>query len=1188
MKRRREMRPAGSANAFRCCLLNWGALLIAMSAPIFLCCAALAQADQGAITGTVFDQQGAVVPNADVTVTDVDTGFAATAKTNASGTYVISPLKIGHYTVTCASPGFQTENHPGLMLNVQQRLGVDCHMAVGQAAQTVTVRSSDRPLLQTEDSSTGQVVSSAVINETPLNQRNYVFIAQLSAGVEQTPSGGSRGQANGDFDANGQRPDQNDFILDGVDNNSSAIDFLNGASYTIKPPPDALAEFKVQTGDYSAELGHSAGAVLNASIKSGTNNLHGDLWEYFRNDALDARSFNAPPGNLPEYRQNQFGATIGGPVVKNHLFFFGDFEANRIIIGNSGIFTVPTALMRQGNFTELLNPSNTGYAKPDLLYQPGSGGSAPLTCNGQQNVFCANQMSPLALKLLSMFPAPNYGAAGQTYNNLNVNLSQVNNTAQWDGRVDWNVGAHDQAFARLSLSNNPIFTPDPFGVLDGGGYGSDGPSRLKSEDLALSETHIFSPAFSNEVRFSFEYGAYIYGTESQDTNVSANLGLGGIPYQPGIGGVPWMNVGGLSLFGATCCVPVAEHANNGELIDNVTKIVGNHALKMGFQLQLIRSGYQAGAFDRGWYQYNGLFTSTPGVAFTGYGVADFLADMQYENTVSNVTNMQQYRWYRAGYVQDDWKVTPRLTVNLGLRYDHFDPFTDKHNAQANFNITAKGFSVDSSGQGHGTGTALYEIPKGVNAQLNPTFTSIAAKDNLSIVASNNPALANAQKLNFAPRIGFAFSFTPKTVVRAGYGIFYGGLQNGFGTNVGMNYPFQVQSNFYSPTCPAGGPCTGDGFTLEDGWYHGQSFSTIPIQNPSMDEIQANIKTPYTQNYNLSVQRALSSSMTATLGYVGATARHLQENNIQPNAPMALATPGTNTTPLDPFPDFGSIYETAFIGSSNYNSLQTTLEKHYSNGLYFLAAYTWSHSLDDDLSNNTYGEPEDINIIPLSFEYGTSDWDVRNRFTLNANYQLPVGQGRQFLNRRGVIDEVLGGWAVGGTFVAQSGNPISILANSVAPAGGSTFVRAIKTGDPFKGGGSPNSTNPDISCPARVKTVRNWFNPCAFSNPRPGSDIAPGQYVTSTNEALEYYGGRKNQINGPGFNRLNTSLFKRFSTFEGQYAEFRADIFNTYNSTAYGQPNASDNSNGGLITGTRALGANSPDGRFIQLALKYIF
>ena len=327
----------------------------------------LGQADQGSIAGTVVDSTGSRVPNAKVTLLDPATGFTLQVTADATGGYVFSPIKIGTYTVTASAQGYAPGRQENIVVNVNSRAEADLTLGLKGATQTVTV-SAAPPALMTQGSSTGQVVSTRTINQTPLNGRNYVFIAQTAAGVAPGNQG-ARGDAQGDFSANGQRAEQNNFILDGVDNNSNLVDFLNGASFVIKPPPDALQEFKVQTGDYSAELGHSAGGVLNAATKSGSNRLHGDLWEYFRNNNLNARDYFETA--IPAYHQNQFGATLGGPFIKNKLFFFGDAQANRIVFGQHGVYSVPTALMRTGNFSQLLNPSLTGKTAPVYLYQPG-------------------------------------------------------------------------------------------------------------------------------------------------------------------------------------------------------------------------------------------------------------------------------------------------------------------------------------------------------------------------------------------------------------------------------------------------------------------------------------------------------------------------------------------------------------------------------------------------------------------------------------------------------------------------------------------------------------------------------------------------------------------------------------------------------------------------------------------------
>ncbi len=395
----------------------WVVAIFLLFAPL----AALGQVDQGTITGTVQDPTGAVIANAQVTVTEVDTGLILQTTSNGSGVFVVSPLKIGNYKVSGTAPGFQTVVRENLHLDAQQRMNVNLTLHPGAVSQTVTV--TDMPeSLQTEDSGVKQVISTQTINDTPLNGRNWVYIAQLTAGVAP-PFGNTRGAGTGDFVANGQRTEQNNFILDGVDNNTNLVDFLNGASYVMRPPPDALSEFQLQTSNFSAEFGHSAGAVMSASIKSGTNRIHGDIWEYVRNTSLDAIPWNAT--TAPPYHQNQFGATVGFPIWKNHLFYFGDAEANRIAISNPNVSTVPDQKMRNGDFSELLDTNFTGSPQPVYLYPPNSADSSaghpPLNCNGQVNVLCKNQINAVAQNILNLYPMPNVNL-NHNYSNLDVNI----------------------------------------------------------------------------------------------------------------------------------------------------------------------------------------------------------------------------------------------------------------------------------------------------------------------------------------------------------------------------------------------------------------------------------------------------------------------------------------------------------------------------------------------------------------------------------------------------------------------------------------------------------------------------------------------------------------------------------------------------------------------------------------------
>jgi len=490
-----------------------------------------AQLDQGTVTGIVQDSSGAAVADAFVALENVDTNFVLTTKTNRSGMYVFPPVKVGNYSVSASAPGFEKSEQDRIRVDIQSRLKIDLTLRMGVASVTVTVTSAPPPL-QSETSSVGQVLTTTAIDNTPLNGRNWVYIVQMSAGV--VPSTSTKGGGTGDFSANGQRGDQNNFLMDGIDNNANILDLMNGASYNVRPPPDALSEFKVETTDYNAEYGHSAGAAVNVSLKSGTNQIHGDLWEYVRNTSLNAQNWNALVN--PPYHQNQFGATLGLPIFRNKLFFFADTEANRLVTASTGTYTTPTPLMRQGNFTELLNTSLTGGSCPTILFEPNSatgkyacsGGkvttspSGPLQQYGNstnswngttfapgQNVFNPATLDTVALNILKMYPLPNANGwnssnnantstvQGLTYNNLVENLKTNSDTFQGDARLDWNIGPADQAFVRLSYSNNRGYVPGPLGpILDGNSSYSSGNIASLIENMAGSETHIFTPTLS--------------------------------------------------------------------------------------------------------------------------------------------------------------------------------------------------------------------------------------------------------------------------------------------------------------------------------------------------------------------------------------------------------------------------------------------------------------------------------------------------------------------------------------------------------------------------------------------------------------------------------------------------------------------------------------------------------------------
>lgn len=1155
---------------------------------------ASAQMDQGAIVGDVYDSTGAAIPHATVTVTDTDTGLALSTTSNASGSFVVQPLKIGNYKVTAIAAGFQTMSRENLHVDAQERLNVVLTLHPGQVSQTVTV-SSAAPLLNTQQSSVGQVISTRTINNTPLNGRNWVYIAQLTAGVAP-PFGNTRGSGKGDFVANGQNAEQNNFILDGVDNNTNLVDFLNGSSYVIRPPPDALSEFTLQTSDYSAQFGHSAGAVMNASIKSGTNSIHGDAWEYLRNTNLDARNWNSQV--VSPYHENQFGATLGLPILRNRLFYFGDAEANRISIGQTNIFTVPTPLMRSGDFSELLNPALTGAAQPIQLYQPNSGGTQKLACNGLNNVYCSGQLDPVAQKILSMYPQPNANG-GRTYNNLVENVAQQNDSFHWDQRLDWNISSEDQAYARYSYSHQITLNALPLGpILDGSGYGGQRDRNL-AENFMLSETHIFSPTLTNEFRFGYNWGVFTFQQpNAYNSRIAASLGLGGVPAPgPGLDGMPLgYFYGAIQQWGS---VGISDESQNVyQILDNLSKVIGNHSFKFGVAFQSLRFLDLYAPATLGQYYYSGTYTGAPGVSFTGSAVADFLANQMNSAYITNAPPINDAEWYDSAYAQDDWRITPRLTLNLGLRYDYFQPYKENADQQANF--------IASGPLGLGTGSGTYELPRSMQGriQFGAPFLNTLAKDNVSIAWVNNNRLATAQKTDFAPRFGFAYQMQQKTVLRGGVGLFYGGLQNQGSTNLGENFPFSLSANIPSPNCfPGNCPSLeNEGISLEKG-LSARTANGLQnfVQDPSFHAIDPNIRTPYTMSYSLAIGHGLSSNLVATISYVGNIDRHLSLY-YDPNTVRGLFNPSISTQQYQPFPDLGGIGTIHFGGVSTYNSLQAKLEKRYANGLSFLATYTWSHALDDTSDagglSAAVGD-RNMALIPFIDEYTNSPYDVRSRFTLNGNYQLPLGKGKAWLNHNRAEDLFAGGWSTSFVLAAQTGTPFTVSPNISTAAGGG--ARAIQVGDPFAPGGSPNPTNPNVTCAAKVHTRAHWYNPCAFANPLPGNLIAPpgvssgsngyqfASPVTSTATAIAFLGGRQDTLYGPGYYRADMSLFKNFYTWREQYLQFRADAFNVLNHPTWANPSvSSDNTNGGAISGPKFFQNNTPDARFFQLSLKYVF
>jgi Carboxypeptidase regulatory-like domain len=1185
---------------------------------------ALAQIDQGAITGTITDSSGNTVLGASVTLVDQETALSFQRTTHSDGSYRFAPIKIGLYSLTVTAKGFETQKQENIRVDVSQTVGLNLALKPGSVTESVTVTSSAE--LQTEEASTGQVFSTSQLEDLPLLNRNYLFLAQLTTGVNPPNQGNSQTAGTGGFSSNGSRVSQNNFILDGVDNNSNMQDFLNGATYAASPPPDALTEFKVESSNYSAELGRGTGAAVNASIKSGTNSIHGSLWEYFRSDRLAALNYNfaAPsPESSTSYHQNIFGLTVGGPFLKNKLFFFADAQGTRIDIyePEQTNLTVPTAAERTGDFSQMLNPALTNGNNAITLYKvggnvtPNVGGTEAakdptrfLACPSAtpvyatsiagQNVICPGSVDAVAQAVMNLFPLPNQGVTGQVVQNYTAPATaSKNNTAQYDARVDYNFSSKDQAFGRFSYANNPSAYTPPLGVLDGGGYGSDGNDTNYTKSGLFSETHFFSPNLSNEFRVGYNLLHASYLPAGAQENLAAKYGLGGIPFGPSLGGFPDLDFnGGGSNFGIGIpgYEPSDEKQDVIEFIDNLSKVWRQHTLTMGVNIQHVRFYGLQSPNSTGYQGFKGTYTSDPGDtsgAITGAGLADFALNLENYAGLNSTLPVTDLRWYDAAYIQDDWKVRPNLTLNLGLRWEYTQPFVSLNDEQANF---------DGNYLGMNQGSGTFLIPQSQSSY--PIPSSIAtdfANDNITVKYTSNRSLMNADYHEFAPRIGFAYQPRARFVIRAGFGFFYGGQENiGLGLNLYNNPPFFL-SSYYQPTpnqcynTPATGVvCPTNGQTLETGFGAAATSNTAlgaDAQLPTLYQQDQNAASSYTEAYNLSVQQEITPTISFSLGYQGNVSRHLRVSYGANQYPGVIPAEG-NSQLYQPFYDFGNIIRVTNEGIANYNSLQAKIEKKYSNGLSFLGGYTWSHSLDDavqPIQGTDGGQAGNPAFLGLMFEYGNSNTDVRSRFTFSPQYDLPFGKGKQFLNHGGVVDGVFGGWKAAAIFQVQTGTPIA-------------FPQRFRLGDPFGAGGTPNPvTQPNQECATQTKTLAHWFNPCAFSQAPTAyatqadynAAVAAGGNAVLLSQAgtLPYGQPGRITVGGPGFNRLDMSLFKSFKIpYRESAFELRADGINVMNTPSFGDPNNGiTGGSAGSINSTRYSGI-LPNARIIQVAGRLTF
>lgn len=1216
-------------------VLAWVAVLVGVSLSLS------AQIATGGITGTVTDSSGAKIVGATITLTNTSTGVAARAISTSTGTYVFNAVLAGTYSLQATQKGFKTYIANGIEIHVQQTETLDIPLEVGSISENVTV-STDPAVIQTEDATLGQTINENSMDDMPLNGRNWASLGMLAAGTTTATTAAATGNnptgsaSSTMFAVNGTSYWQNDFRLNGIDNN---VEFYGGSqagsNASITPPPDAIQEFKLQSGDYSAEFGHSTGAVINAVVKSGGNRVRGDLWEYVRNTVFDANDYFSKQAGQPRapYHQNQFGGTVGGPVFipkiyngRNRTFFFVDVQPTRIIVPVASTNTVPTSLENSSNFTNLSDliiysnsastaPQQDGLSRkfplgtvfdPATTRQVAAGAVDPASgltntsgsaiwvrdpffggksvagitdfttssIESQLNQLPSNLIDPNMVALLDLYPAPTSPGISSNYYQ---SASGTRNTNQYDVRIDQNFGSKDTLFGVYSYWHFHEHTPTPLpGIADGGYYG------LGTEDhphwaVATGYSHVFTPTLVNEFHFGINHSEdNIVADEAYTYGLPAKYGIPGVAQNPGNGGLPIISIGSLTELGVGGWTPTLETVKSVELADNVTKVYGSHSLKTGYQWDLLDGDLVQPGWGRGGFYYNGQFSTIPAIGSNITALADALLipqpsavggpDFQgglYQANASNYAPANEHRYYMGAYIQDDWKVTPKLTLNLGLRWDLTTPYAEDDGRQSNF---------IGSGNGNGPGGILYVPTKTCGKGVSAAFNAQLAMDGITTKCVSGLNTGDYQTTNFAPRVGFAYRFMPRAVVRGGYGIAYGALGNiGFGGTLATNYPYSF--NIFLGAASSVSPmiATGTGgatATIEN------ALLNLNVQDPANVSTagiglygrQYNFQTPYTETMNLSLQYELSPVDSIQAGYVGALGRHLDVLGSH-NSPSVLLPPGADLYANIPDPDFApnSNYEST-NGASSYNSLQVVYSRQMSRGLMVLGNWTYSRCEQDQLGLGQGVSSYRAEWLPgfgPKGDFQRCDTDAKHVVHVSGSYDLPFGRGRQFMANAGrAADLALGGWDINFIYTDQGGQPFTIpcAVSTVSFFGCNADV--VPGQDLYKGG----------------HTQKQWLNPAAFATP---------PIATPDSATIASLGGSGAQARGPRYTNVDASLFKNFRITEETKLQFRAEAFNLANHVQFDNPptsslNYTSASNFSLITSERGLY------RVLQLALKLYF
>lgn len=943
-------------------------IVIAFVITFFSPAAVLAQVDTGAVSGVVTDRSGAVVPGARIRITQEETNFQTGLDTNESGFYSAPSLRPGRYVIAVTKEGFRAQRSQEFDLRVQDRAQLNFQLELGTTTAEITV-SAAAPLLESETSSLGQVIEAKTITDLPLNGRNFIQFAIIAPGA--LPS--TRTAERDNFISNGARAVQNSYLLDGIDNKNRIMGFDKSSAQIVQPIIDAIQEFKVQTATFSAEFGQAAGGVVNVTLRSGTNGLHGNVFEFLRNSELDAKPYFQPTGGKPLFIQNQFGATAGGRIVEDRTFFFAAWQSSREVNAAPQIASVPTPAMRQGIF-------------PARVTDPASRMPFP------NNTIPQTQWDSVAARLLSLYPAPNLEGIVRNYF---YNPKERVSSDQYSIRADHRFGSKDSMFARISQSFGrnrlPTTLPEP--------ANQQGAVELTARSIMLSETHTLTANKVNEFRVGM-----VFSRNNQDLTgprLFDEFGIKGALDTPKIKGLPNFTITGLSNLGTTAPgntpIPASGSGNfpadkSGkvwQLLDNTSWVHNRHTLKFGVDLQRVTMFVYATNAARPGFTFNGTYT--------GSGLGDFLLGQVFTSSTSQqqVDTIEQ-RVYN-GYVQDDWKATNRLTLNLGMRYELPTPFVEEFDRQSNF-------VLDS-------GPCYLQI------------VTVAERGRCGLPR----ALTRTDYNNFAPRAGLAYQASTTIVIRSGFGIFYGRDEDiGIQRRLPNNPPFITSATF-----------AGDQITPAFLLRNGLPANALSLAGGSSDvnSFPFHFPIPYVVQWNLNVQRQLPGNFVAQVAYTGSEA-HKLPSVVNVNQ----AFPGTgNVNARRPYKGFSNIQMYGPFLNSKYNALLGRLERRFAQGMTLLASYTYGHSIDGGGNQNDTNDPGPQDARNLSAHKGASNFDVRHRFVLSGLYQLPFGKSN------GVLAPVVRNWQLSGIYSVQTGQPFTVTL-STDPTGTNVTARPLRLRD----------------------------------------------------------------------------------------------------------------------------------------------